>query len=96
MGTTATSLKLPADLKERLHEIAERAGQSPHAYMVAALQEKVAQDELAQRFLSDARAADHALRRDGKGYPAADVHDYIERRLVGATAKRPAAKRWRA
>ena len=41
MGTTATSLKLPAELKERLQEIAERSGQSPHAYMLAALQERV-------------------------------------------------------
>lgn len=95
MGTIATSLKLPLELKERLHEVAERCGQSPHAYMVAALLEKVGQDELAQRFLAEARAADRALQRAGNGYPAADVHDYIERKLAGSVAKRPGAKRWR-
>jgi predicted transcriptional regulator len=96
MGTTATSLKLPADLKERLQEIAERSGQSPHAYMLVALQERVQQDEQAQRFLAEARAADRAMRRSGTGYAAAEVHDYIERRLAGKGAKRPGAKRWRA
>ena len=96
MATTATSLKLPADLKERLQEIAERSGQSTHAYMLAALQERVRQDELAQRFVADARAADRAMQRTGVGYPSAEVHDYIERRLGGKAAKRPAVRRWRA
>ena len=95
MTTTATSLKLPPDIKKRLQEIAERSGQSTHAYMLAALRERVMQDELAQRFLADARAADRALQRTGTGYAAAEVHDYIERRLAGKAAKRPTVKRWR-
>lgn len=95
MPTVATSLKLPPALKERLHEVADRAGQTPHTYMITALEERVTQDELAQQFRRDARAADKAMQRSGKGYTASDVHAYIEARLAGKKVKRPLARPWR-
>jgi predicted transcriptional regulator len=95
MPTAPTSLKLPASLKERLHEVADRKGQTPHTYMINALEDRVTQDELAQRFRQEARAADKAMQRSGKGYAADEVHAYIEAHLAGKKAKRPRARLWR-
>ncbi len=52
-------------------------------------------DELAQRFLAEARAADRAMQRTRTGYAAAEVHDWLERRLAGKPAPRPRARKWR-
>jgi predicted transcriptional regulator len=95
MAITATSLKLPAELKNRLAEIAQRSGQTAHAYMISALQERVQQDERAQRFLRDANAADKAMLRSGNGFAAADVHAYVAQLVAGRKSKRPAARNWR-
>jgi predicted transcriptional regulator len=95
VATTATSLKLPAELKERLADVAERSGQSPHAYMVKALEDRIAQDELAEQFLADAIVADRQMRRSGKGYAANALHRYIAARLAAKNPKRPRARRWR-
>ncbi len=92
MALAATSLKLPAELKNRLAEIAQRSGQTPHAYMLSALEERVQQDERAQQFLRDATAADKAMLRSGKGYPAKDVHAYAAHLVAGTRPKRPRAR----
>ncbi len=95
MTTVATSLKLPAALKDRLVEIAERSGQTPHAYMLLALEDRVQQDERAREFRRDAIAADKAMARSGKGYPAKEVHAYIADLVAGKKARRPPARAWR-
>ncbi len=91
----ATSLKLSAALKERLRAVAGRTGQTPHTYMITALEDRVTQDELAQRFRAEARRADKAMQQSGRGYAADEVHAYIDARLAGKKTTRPRARQWR-
>ena len=95
MTTVATSLKLPDVLKARIEKLARKAGKSPHAFVLSALEEHVAQVELAERFLEEAIAADERLQRTGVGYDAAEVHAYLTAKARGKKARRPRPKRWR-
>jgi len=57
MGNTTTSLKLTDELKEKVGELAHGVAQTPHAYMVEAIAEKVARDEKRREFIDAAIAS---------------------------------------
>jgi predicted transcriptional regulator len=95
MSVSATSLKLPRRLKARLERAARRAGESPHAFMVRALESQVEAAERYQRFVDDGMRADEAMQQSGLGYAAKDVHAYLEAKAHGRAARRPKAVRWR-
>ncbi len=95
MSLAATSLKLPQHLKSRVERLAKRSKESPHAFMVRAIEEQVHTEELHSRFLADAAKADQAMQRTGLGYSAADVHTYLEAKVAGRPARKPKSVRWR-
>jgi len=95
MTVTATSLKLSRRLKTRLERVARRSGESPHAYMLRALESQVESSERYQQFLEDGMRADEAMQQSGLGYDANDVHAYLLARVRGKKARRPKAFRWR-
>jgi predicted transcriptional regulator len=95
MSVTATSLKLPRRLKSRVERLARRAGESPHAFMVRALESQVEAAERYEAFLQEGMRADEAMQQTGLGYDADDVHAYLEARIRGRKTRRPKAVRWR-
>jgi predicted transcriptional regulator len=95
MTVSATSLKIPRDLKTRIEKLARLSGESPHAVMVRALAEHVDAAERRQAFLEDAVRADEAMTRAGTGYAMHEVHAYLSAKVRGQAAKRPRAVRWR-
>lgn len=95
MSVTATSLKLPRTLKQRISRLAKRAGESPHAFMVRLLEERVDAAERYEKFIADAREADQQMERSGTGYVAADVYAYLEARIGGRRKLRPKPVAWR-
>jgi predicted transcriptional regulator len=95
MSLAATSLKLPQRLKARVEGLARRAGESPHSFMVRALESQVEAAERYEAFLRDGMRADQAMQHTGLGYDAKDVHAYLEARIRGRKARRPKAVRWR-
>jgi predicted transcriptional regulator len=95
MTVTATSLKLPRRLKVRVERIARRSGESPHAFMLRALESQVEAMERYERFLDEGMRADEAMQQSGLGYEAKDVHAYLEAKARGRPARRPKAMRWR-
>jgi len=84
-----TSLKLPADLKKKVGAIAHGVAQTPHAYMVEAIAEKVDRDERRQRFLNSGLEAAAQFKRTGVVYAHDDVMRYIVKRAAGKKARRP-------
>ncbi len=82
-----TSLKLPADLKERIAELTHGVAQTPHAYMVEAIAEKVARDEKRREFLESARKSSEHFQRTGTAYAHEDVMRYF---LAKAAGRKPA------
>jgi len=95
MTITATSLKLPRRLKSRVERVARRSGESPHAFMLRALESQVEAMERYQTFLDDGMRADEAMQQSGVGYEAKDVHAYLEAKARGRVVRRPKAVRWR-
>lgn len=84
-----TTLKLPEPLKSRIAPLAEAAGKSPHAWMIEALEERVAQSEAYAAFFAGALEADREMTETGEGYAMEDVHQYLLNKLEGKSVKRP-------
>ena len=84
-----TTLKLPEPLKARIAPLAEAAGKSPHAWMIEALEERVAQSEAYAAFMAEALEADRQMTETGEGYDADDVHAYLRAVLAGETPEFP-------
>jgi predicted transcriptional regulator len=91
----ATSIKLPPKLKTRVAAASKRAGKSPHAFMLEAIEQQTGQAERWQRFVADALAAEKDALETGLGFPADEVHAFADARARGEKPKRPRAKSWR-
>jgi predicted transcriptional regulator len=92
---STTSLKLPDELKQRAAAAARHAGVTPHAFMVAAIEQATASAEARAHFVAQAEAARRDTLDTGKGYDAVAVHDYLRDRIAGKRTPRPKARQWR-
>jgi predicted transcriptional regulator len=91
----ATTLKLSAELKQRIDSAASRAGVTPHAFMVEALARHTEIAEQRQSFDDAVRQAESELVSTDTCYSMEEVHDYIRRRLSGAgNDSKPKPRRW--
>ena len=95
MPVTATSLKIPHQLKARIDQLSRRSGESAHALMLRALEGHVEAAERYQAFMEEGIRADEAMQRSGLGYAAGDVHAYLEAKFRGRAARRPKPVRWK-
>lgn len=89
MAATATTLKIPDDLKARISALAEAEGKSPHAYMIEALERQAERAERRQKYLA---AGDEALReyqRTGIAYAMEDVERYVVALAEGCKVSKP-------
>jgi len=84
-----TSLKLPDDLKKRIGKLTHGVAQTPHAYMVEAIAEKVSRDEKRQDFINAALASAAETKRTGIAYAHDYVWDYILKKARGQKARKP-------
>ncbi len=94
MTTTATSLKLPAALKRRVDRLARHTHRTPHAEMVAAIAEHVAQAERRQAFVADALAAEQEVADRGTAFLLEDVEAPLLALARGEKSRRPRARAW--
>jgi predicted transcriptional regulator len=92
---SATSLKLPDDLKQRLAQLAANAGQTPHAYMIDALSREAERADLQAKFAADADRSEKQTLASGKAHSLNAAFDYLEARLSGKKVKKPRARSWR-
>jgi len=90
-----TTLKLSAELKERIRAVVEGTGRSVHAFMLEAIERETTLAEQRKSFVADAIAARDEFARSGTGFEAREVHAYFRARAAGKRAARPRAKRWR-
>ncbi len=87
--TSATTIKLPEDLKQRIVPLAAAAGKTAHAWMVEALERQAAMAEAREAFLRDAEASAAEVDSGGALYAAEDVAAYLLSRAAGRAAARP-------
>lgn len=84
-----TSLKIPDELKEKVADLARGVAQTPHAYMVEAIAERVALDERRRDFVGRAVQSREAFAKSGQAYRLEDVTAYYRAKLAGVEARRP-------
>jgi predicted transcriptional regulator len=93
MTMTATSIKLPSELKERIQRLADLSHRSAHSVMVEALEREVAREERLYAFVQEALRSDREVAQGGSVYRAEDVHDWLTRLSNGEPGEGPPA--WR-
>jgi len=93
---SATSLKLPDDLKRRIARLAASSGQTPHAFMVDALAREAQRSELRQQFAAEAAESEREATDSGKAHSLDATFDYLAARIGGKNPRRPRARSWRA
>jgi predicted DNA-binding protein len=91
----ATSLKLPPKLKARVAAASRRAGKTPHAFMVEAIERQTDAAERRHRLISAALASEKETFESGEVFDAADVHGYLRARAKGEMATPPKRRPWR-
>lgn len=77
---STTTIRLPKDLKERLARAAERAGTTPHGFILEAIAEKTDLEERRSAFLDTAEQRYADIVTSGKTVPWSEMRRYLERR----------------
>ena len=90
---TTTTIRLPEDLKARIAAAAKRAGTTTHGFILEAIAEKAAQEELRAGFDADAEERYARIVASGKTIPWQEMRVYLEERLAGKAAQRPTARK---
>jgi len=86
---STTTIRLPKDLKERIARAAERAGTTPHGFILEAIAEKAEIAERRTEFSDTAEQRYAAVASSGKTVPWREMRRYLERRIGGKRAARP-------
>ena len=90
---STTTIRIDDALKARLAEAAERAGKTPHAFIVDAIAQTV---ELAERDADFHRLADERwgqILATGKTVPWEQARAYLEARARGERPRKPSARK---
>ena len=93
---TTTTLRLPADLKQRINKLAKSSGASVHSLMLEAIAQKADELELRTTFHAEADARLSELLTTGVGMDWHDMRTYLTARVNGKKPKAPKVRQWRA
>jgi predicted transcriptional regulator len=93
---STTTLRLPPDLRDRVSRLAQQSGTTAHSFMLDAIAERVANEELRQAFLDEGNARLAKMLQAGEGLDWNDMRDYLRERAAGDNPAAPQARRWRA
>lgn len=88
-----TTIRVQETLKARINAAAGRAGKTPHAFMLDAIEQSVEQAELAEEFhrIADERWA--KIPATGKTVPWDDARVWLEARARGEHPRKPVARK---
>ena len=87
------SLRVPAEMAERIAKLADAKDTSAHAFMLEAIKEKLDAEEAQAAFQAEAQRRLVGMKKTGKAIPAEDVFDYLRARVHGEKVKRPKARK---
>jgi predicted transcriptional regulator len=88
---STTTIRIPDDLKSRVADAAERAGTTPHSFILEAIKEKAEENEKFSDFRNVAETRFAALAASGETIPWEKMRHYLEERVEGKRARRPRA-----
>jgi len=88
-----TTIRLSEDLKDRVARAAERAGTTAHAFILAAIAEKIEEDERRSEFHDAVERRYAEIVASGKTIPWTEMRTYLEDRLAGKKSPRSSARK---
>jgi predicted transcriptional regulator len=88
-----TTIRLPPKLRARLGTLAKQTGRSAHSLIVEAVERHADYEEQMRSLVREALAADAEIEKSGEVFRPKDVHAWMYRLAVDASAARP--KPWR-
>ena len=90
---STTTIRLSEELKARVAAAAERAGTTPHSFILEAIAEKTEQAERRSEFQAVAGKRYADLAASGKSITWEKMRAYLEGRMPGRATARPAGKK---
>lgn len=90
---STTTIRLPKELKGKVARAAERAGKTPHGFILEAIAEKADLEERRAAFIETAEQRYARIAASGKTVPWSEMRQYLERRIAGARSTRPKPRR---
>jgi len=90
---STTTIRLPEALKVRIAAAAKRAGTTSHSFILEAIAEKAEKEERRADFNQVAEDRYARIVASGKTISWNEMRGYLEDRLTGRKAKRPAARK---
>ena len=81
--TTTTTIRLTKELKARIARAAERAGKTPHSFILEAIAEKAELVEKRADFDAEADARFARIVESGRTLAWTDLRHYLEAHLAG-------------
>lgn len=88
-SSTTTSLKIPAELKERVRLLAAQRRRTPHWILREAVEQYVNREEARQRQIRDSLAAWQQFQKDGLHATAAEADQWLARLEAGEDVEPP-------
>ena len=90
---STTTIRLSKELKDKVARAAERAGKTPHGFILEAIAEKAELEERREAFIETAEQRYAGLVASGKTVAWSEMRQYLERRISGSRATRPKSRR---
>ncbi|MBK4735099.1 CopG family ribbon-helix-helix protein [Noviherbaspirillum pedocola] len=90
-----TTLRIPEELKSRIAKVAEKAGKSPHTFMLEAIAEKTEFEESRQAFMEQADVRLANMLATGESIPWSEMRAYLQKRMDGQAAIAPKPRKLR-
>lgn len=90
---STTTIRLPEELKQRVASAAERAGLTPHAFILDAIAEKTEDAERRNEFRETAEQRYAEIAATGQAIPWHEMQAYLKGRLRGEAPPRPVARK---
>jgi predicted transcriptional regulator len=90
---STTTIRLPKELKDKVARAAERAGKTPHGFILEAIAEKAELEERRAAFVEIAELRYAGIAASGKTVPWSEMRQYLERRIAGTRSARPRPRR---
>lgn len=90
---STTTIRLSPELKTRVAEAAKRAGTTPHGFILTAIAEKADAEQKRADFEAVAQSRYDGILASEKTIPWDEMRGYLQARVAGKKAVRPAARR---
>jgi predicted transcriptional regulator len=90
---STTTIRLSKELKDKVVRAAERAGKTPHGFILEAIAEKAEVEDHRAAFIETAEQRFARIAASGKTVAWREMRRYLERRISGSRADRPKPRR---